>query len=244
MSDSVGGRGYKQFADRYAEIAEDKVHNAHLERPATRSLLPDVFGLRVLDAGCGPGFNTLHLLDHGAVVVALDVTPRFIEIARERVRQRAAFHLHDLAQPMPFAQDGEFDLILSALVLDYIADWDAVAREFARVLKPNGLLVFSCQNPVADWDFAREEDSDGGGEDYFAVEYSEMYWQGFGDPAPLVGGYRRSISAQMHPFMAAGFVLDAIVEPQPTEGFKQRDVARYHRYMKEPLFIAYRWRKN
>jgi hypothetical protein len=42
---------YERLADTYAEMIDTKPHNAYLERPATLSLLPDVKGKRVLDAG-------------------------------------------------------------------------------------------------------------------------------------------------------------------------------------------------
>lgn len=44
-------RTYASFAQRYADIAPTKAHNARYERPATMALLGDVDGLTVLDAG-------------------------------------------------------------------------------------------------------------------------------------------------------------------------------------------------
>ena len=46
---------YEVLAERYAAIVDSKGENAYVERPATLSLLPDVKGKRILDAGCGPG---------------------------------------------------------------------------------------------------------------------------------------------------------------------------------------------
>jgi len=44
-------QAYEALADAYAAHIDTKPHNAYHERPATPSLLPDVKGLRVLDAG-------------------------------------------------------------------------------------------------------------------------------------------------------------------------------------------------
>jgi len=74
---------YESLADAYAARIDTKPHNAYLERPATLSLLPEVKGKRVLDAGCGPGVYSEWLLKHGANVVAVDVSPRMVEHAKK-----------------------------------------------------------------------------------------------------------------------------------------------------------------
>lgn len=61
---------YEKLAERYAALIDTKAENAYYERPATLSLLPDVKGKRVLDAGCGSGLYSEWLLDHGAEVEA------------------------------------------------------------------------------------------------------------------------------------------------------------------------------
>ncbi|MEO1528258.1 MAG: methyltransferase domain-containing protein, partial [Planctomycetota bacterium] len=50
-----------------------------------RRCIGDVTGLRVLDAGCGPGFLTRDLLAAGANrVFAIDVSPLMIDLAQKR----------------------------------------------------------------------------------------------------------------------------------------------------------------
>ena len=48
---TIGERNYEQFADRYAAGVETKSHNAHYERPATRSLVPCIDSTQA-DAQC------------------------------------------------------------------------------------------------------------------------------------------------------------------------------------------------
>ena len=52
------------------------------------SLLGDVDGKRVLDAGCGPGHYTEWLIAHGATVLAIDSSPRMVQLARQRGVER------------------------------------------------------------------------------------------------------------------------------------------------------------
>jgi 2-polyprenyl-3-methyl-5-hydroxy-6-metoxy-1,4-benzoquinol methylase len=77
---------YDRLADAYAARAPTKPHNAFYERPATLSLLGDVAGKRVLDAGCGPGIYAEELVARGAEVVGFDASGRMVELARKRLR--------------------------------------------------------------------------------------------------------------------------------------------------------------
>ncbi|MEO1087257.1 MAG: methyltransferase domain-containing protein, partial [Acidobacteriota bacterium] len=65
---------YQRLADAYAAKIDTKPHNAYYERPATLSLIGDVDGLRVLDAGCGPGVYAQALSAAGARVTACDLS--------------------------------------------------------------------------------------------------------------------------------------------------------------------------
>ena len=239
QSKSIGEQSYEQFAHRYAALADTKAHNACYERPATLSLLPEVRGKRVLDAGCGPGIYAEWLLDHGAEVVAFDVTPDFVEIARRRVGDRAEVRCANLEQPLDFAADASFDLVVCPLVLDYIEDWSPVFAEFDPELRPDSVLVFSCGHPAADFFKYWNTGS------YFDIELYEMTWHGFGEPYPVVKVYRRPLGAIINPLLAAGFELEALLEPQPIEEFK-KDKTQAHHYdelMREPGFLCVRARR-
>ncbi len=239
---SLGEQNYQDFAERYAAAIQTKPHNADYERPATLSLLPNsVQGLRVLDAGCGPGIYTQWLLDRGAEVVACDVTPKMVEITRERVGNSAEVHCADLDQPLTFAGDGKFDLVVCPLVLDYILDWHPVFCEFFRVLKSEGILVFSCGHPTADFMYSQTQNVTSA--DYFKIEDFVMEWRLFGKPYPIIKSYRRPLQAILNPLIQAGFCLDKILEPQPIESFKIADAEGYEHLMRSPGFLCVRSHK-
>lgn len=238
---SLGEQNYEQFADRYAAAIATKPHNAYYERPATLSLLPTVQGLRVLDAGCGPGIYTEWLLNHGATVVACDVTPRIVEIAQQRVGDAAKIYQADLTQPLSFAANSSFDVVLCPLVLDYIVDHQPVFKEFFRVLRPAGVLVFSCGHPLGDFLLTQSRQLTPG--HYFELETITMEWHGFGEPCPIVTTYRRPLQALLNPLARAGFILDEILEPQPTQLFQEANPKAYDKLMREPGFLCVRARK-
>jgi ubiquinone/menaquinone biosynthesis C-methylase UbiE len=113
---------YDALAESYAALVDTKPHNAYYERPATLSLLPDVKGRRVLDAGCGPGVYAEWLVRRGTEVVAVDVNENMVRLAQERLGTSVQVVRADLAQPLDFLADRSFDLVLSPLALDYVRD--------------------------------------------------------------------------------------------------------------------------
>jgi SAM-dependent methyltransferase len=131
MSDQpIAFEAWEKLAEAYSARVETKPHNALYERPAMLSLIPSVNGLRVLDAGCGPGVNVCWLIDQGAEVVGFDASPKMVHLARGRVGDRALIVEGDLSKPLDFLDEASFDLILSSLALDYVADWEPVFKIF------------------------------------------------------------------------------------------------------------------
>jgi 2-polyprenyl-6-hydroxyphenyl methylase/3-demethylubiquinone-9 3-methyltransferase len=136
-SKSIGGNAYSEFAERYAAIAPTKAHNALYERPTTMSLLAEVGGLQVLDAGCGPGICSEYLARAGATVHAFDVTPKMVELARARCAGLPVEVVTgDLAAPLGWLPDQAFDKILCSLAFDYVEDLRLALGEFRRVARP------------------------------------------------------------------------------------------------------------
>ncbi len=80
----------------------------------------------------------------------MDVTSVMVRLAEERVGDRATFLVADVAEPLSFATDATFDLVVASLVLHYVENWEAPLREFRRVLKPDGAVVFSTHHPSMD----------------------------------------------------------------------------------------------
>ncbi|MGB9736974.1 class I SAM-dependent methyltransferase [Chloroflexus sp.] len=98
----IAQQAYDLLAERYAEQVLTKPHNAYYEHPAMLSLLLDVRGKCVLDAGCGPGIYSELLLDRGAEVVAVDANPKMVRLAQQRLQDRAQVFQADLGQPLTF----------------------------------------------------------------------------------------------------------------------------------------------
>jgi SAM-dependent methyltransferase len=92
---------------------------------------------RVLDAGCGPGEFAQRLKrELDLEVVALDLSPRMVELASARGLDARVGDL----QALPF-DDAAFDCVVANRVLYHVPDLDRGLAEIARVLRPGGRLV-------------------------------------------------------------------------------------------------------
>jgi SAM-dependent methyltransferase len=226
------GTSYEGKAKVYAETVDTKPWNAYYERPALVSLLPCLTNAKVLDAGCGSGWYAEYLLDHGATVTAFDFNAEFVSLTQSRVGKRAHVLRADLASPLDFAKNGEFDVAVCPLVMHYLKDWQPVFREFHRVLKPSGVLVFSTHHPFMDWKLFKTEN-------YFAVELLEDDW-GIGK----IRFYRRPLTVMSKDLDSASFFIERLLEPQPTEDFRLVNPKEFERLTKNPQFLFVRARKK
>jgi SAM-dependent methyltransferase len=225
---------YDPVADRYAAGADAAPYNALYERPAMLALLPDVAGARVLDAGCGDGWYAEQIIARGARVTAVDASARMVEHARRRLGDGVDVRVTDLARPLGFA-DASFDGIVSALALEHVRDWDATFAELRRILVPGGWLLFSAQHPA----FTGPRLPSGG---YLEVQRVEERWGWVGGAVPAF--YHRPLSAMVNALADAGFAIDRMDEPVPTDEFRRQRPDDYARLVRQPGFIIFRARRG
>lgn len=225
---------YETMAERYAEVVKTKPHNAYLERPALRALVPALHGGRVLDAGCGAGINLLWLLEQGAgEVVGVDYSQNMIQLARQAApSDQIRLYVADLNQPLDLLSDQSFDLVYSSLVMHYIADQYALFAEFARILRPGGYFVFSTHHPYAD--HLRH------GGSYFETRLLTEEWKMGGGEPYNISFYRRPLDAITDALAQAGFLIERLTEARPTADYAQAAPESYARQKDSPSFLCIR----
>lgn len=138
--DGFGAREWDRWEHTPLMRVQYEVYRHHLGRLVKR-------GDRVLDAGCGAGRFTKELLALGAEVVALDLSPKQLELCRERAPGAKDYVLGSVTSLQQFAE-GSFDLTLAmGGVLSYCFEEAPTAlRELKRVLRGGGRMMLSAMN--------------------------------------------------------------------------------------------------
>ena len=183
-------------------------------------LLPsDLRGLRILDAGCGPGQVARYLARQGASVVGVDISPALI--ASAQAAEAAApwgitYLLHDLIEELPFAE-GEFDVAIAVMAIMDIEDPLAALRHIGRAVRAGGLLVFSLLHPC----FYRPRlDAGGTGVDlghYFdRARIEGRYIEGKDGTRAEYRQFHRTLGDYLNTLADGGFCLTRFVEPGDT----------------------------
>ena len=228
MHDALDAREAIRRWDMYARTATEAytedgdAHRVVLLNPALFRLLPDVNGLRVLDAGCGEGYLCRKLARLGARVTGVDYSKEMLAIAEERTDPVLGIrYLHGNCEHLDFLDAGAYDVIVSNMVLMDLPDHRAALRSIYRVLVEGGILVLSISHPC----FTTPECGwvrDGEGrklhwkvDHYFAEgAYEQPY------PPDAKEGlilYHRTLSNYLMTLLRTGFELLEVIEPKPAE---------------------------
>ncbi|WP_198263291.1 malonyl-ACP O-methyltransferase BioC [sulfur-oxidizing endosymbiont of Gigantopelta aegis] len=159
---------FNKSAQGYDDVAvlQQEVCKRLLERLDYIKISPDV----ILDLGAGTGQGSLGLAQQfpDASIVAMDMAEQMLCTSRDKLQPKAGlgkkvsgffkgklkgkfnskpdsqkyhFVCAD-AEQLPFA-DASVDLIFSSLTIQWCHDLDTLFKEFRRVLKPGGLLMFT-----------------------------------------------------------------------------------------------------
>lgn len=105
-------------------------------------------GMSVLDVACGCGQLAIPAARAGAEVVGIDISPPWIEQARQRAAEEGLdvrFDVGDV-EDMPY-EDGRFDLVVSLIGAMFAPDPQKAVSEMLRVCRSGGRVVVGSWTP-------------------------------------------------------------------------------------------------
>lgn len=140
-------RRYDQSAGAYDrhDALEREIGERLLERAAFARVVPR----RIVDIGCGTGRGSRALkARYGeALVIGLDLSRRMLQRLQARsIADQPLYAVQaDLAR-LPLAARC-VDIVFCNLALQWAVDFERALQEFRRVLRPEGMLLFSVPGP-------------------------------------------------------------------------------------------------
>ncbi|MBI2252685.1 MAG: class I SAM-dependent methyltransferase [Armatimonadetes bacterium] len=244
----------KEYNKNFKEWLNKKgLSHSHLEKPAMYSKLGNIKGKKILSLGCGAGEECAYIKSLGAKEVAgIDISKKLIAEAKKNFLN-IEFYVMDM-EKLKFAKSS-FDLVYSSLVLHYVKDWTKVLIEIRKVLKKNGIFLFSTHNPVY-WGALKEENKK---EKLLVLVYNKNKQTGniriYGDYLQTrkindlwfnnfkVTYWHKPFSLIIKDILKSGFKIIDCIEPGPLNSSKKIDYWFWKSFNKLPLFVIFKLQK-
>lgn len=248
MSKEDINKAYKFLGQAYYDARKNKsgssyFYNELLEFPTTLKLLGNIRGKKVLDLGCGPGINAKKMQKFGAKVKGIDLSNYLIDIAKKEA-SNIEFLIGDV-EKLPY-KNGEFDIVVSSLVLGHIKDWKKTLSEVRRVLKRGGIFVFSSYNPVTEkfvkrnWFFRKYRELKG----YFEEGEKKTQWLRDNTIAANASHYHKTYSTIVKLLVNNGFEIVDYEDCIPMKSAKKDYPRQYEKCVDSPHFCVWKVRKK
>ena len=140
-------RRYDRFWDRIAEryarqpVADEAAYQQKL-RKTREYFRPDSV---VFEFGCGTGSTAINHAPYVGRILAIDVSPKMIEIARGKAQAAGTGNVTFEAATIDAfeAADESYDVVMAHSILHLLEDRDGALRKAHAMLMPGGVLVSS-----------------------------------------------------------------------------------------------------
>jgi SAM-dependent methyltransferase len=202
-------------------------------------------GDRVLELNCGTGEDAVYLARRGVRVLATDIAPAMLEVARAKVARAG---LEDLVEVRQLAIEelrmkkeegrkkkeaqGDFSILHSSFSIPFdgalsnfgglncVADLGAVAAGLTNCLRPGGWALLCVMGPLVPWEWAWYLRRGQTAKAFRRLRRGGVGWRGLTIRYPSIGAVRRAFA----PWFRARRVsaIGALLPPSYAEGWAAR----------------------
>lgn len=193
------------------------------EWPDFKALLPDLTNKRVLDLGCGYGWHCRYAAEQGAQsVLGIDAAAKMLAVAREQTHSTKITYQQANIENFT-APAAAYDVVISSLVLHYVADFPAIIRQIHHWLAPQGIFQFTIEHPIFTAEGHQEWINDAQGQpQFFPVDHYFSEGPRQADFAgSVVTKYHHTLTTIIDGLLTNGFQLQRLIEPQPAPELRQ-----------------------
>ena len=203
----------------------------HLLNPALLSLMGDVHGKKILDAGCGQGYLSRMLAKRGAIVTGVEPAEVWYRYCIER-EQREPLGITYIQQDLSTFDTMRdcFDVVIANMVFMDIPDYKKAMRNCIVSLKHGGSFIFSITHPCFE-----ESSSEWDRKGFVEVrDYSREYAVKTG----YAYTFHRPLSTYLNLLIEEGCIFQRMVEPRLDEELVKRYGEKHARNVYVPQFVV------
>lgn len=192
---------------------------------------------------CGYGWHCKYAAEQGATaVLGIDLSEKMIAEAKKRNPDtKITYQIGNLDEyEYP---EHKWDVVVSNLVLHYVADLESIYRKIYRTLKPGGEFIFNIEHPIFTAGVKQEWLYDENG--------SPLYWP---VDSYFMEGERKTlflgceVEKQHHTLttilmglLHCGFVIEAVEEARPPE--EMMDISGMSDELRRPMMLLIKAKK-
>lgn len=197
-SDLVDEKQYDSFASNFAE---ESLKDEDCLQKYFSYFDFSLEGKKIIDLGCGPGFELSAMSSRGADVSAIDISEEMVNLAQ--IANPDACIKVGSFEKIPF-QDNSFDVVISKWAFQMAVNIDLIYHEITRILKPGGILIYLADHPIRQ--FIEKK--------YFGKNYfiKEVVTSTFFDGKITVKQPSHTLNEYLSPFFFKNFILEEYEE--------------------------------
>ncbi|HCI78930.1 MAG TPA: SAM-dependent methyltransferase [Ktedonobacter sp.] len=223
------GNAPREAAQQHGD--EGDFARQHLLNPALFSLMGDVQGKSILDAGCGQGYLSRMLAKRGAIVMGVEPAEVWYRYCVEREQREPlgiTYIQHDLS--IFDAMPDSFDIVIANMVFMDIPDYKKAIHNCVASLKHEGSFIFSITHPCFE-----EPSSEWDRKGYVEVR---DYSREFASKTGYAYTFHRPLSTYLNLIVEEGCTFQRMIEPRLDEELVRQYGEKHTRNVYVPQFVV------